>query len=145
MTPRTRPVFTPASGPPSGARPSPLILEALGEDGVFRMLEDFYIELGASAVRGLFPDDMIAASRKSAAFFVQLLGGRPLFSQQFGPPRLRQRHLPFEIDQAARDVWVACFDRTLEEAEARYGFPSEHLEGFREFLSTFANWMVNAE
>ena len=112
---------------------------------MFQMLEDLYGELEKSSVRHLFPPDMVAASRRSAAFFVQLLGGPPLFSQAYGPPRLRQRHIPFEIDQAARDEWVACFDRTLADAEERYGFPVEHLETFRTFLGTFANWMVNAE
>lgn len=145
MSPRTRPIHTPAGGPPQGERPSPLILSAIGEEGVFRLLEDFYAELEQSAVRDLFPEDMVAASRKSAAFFVQLLGGRPLYSEQFGPPRLRRRHLPFEIDASARDEWVACFERILGQAEERYGFPPEHLEGFREFLSTFADWMVNAD
>ena len=145
MQPRTRPVYVPSGGPPSGDRPSPAILAALGADGVFQMLEDFYGELERSSVRQLFPADMAAASRRSAAFFVQLLGGPPLFSQAYGPPRLRQRHLPFEIDQAARDEWVACFDRTLAGAEERYGFPALHLESFRNFLGTFANWMVNAE
>ena len=143
--PRTRPVYVPAGGPPMGERPSPAILEALGEEGVFQLLEDFYLELERSDVRDLFPADMVAASRKSGAFFVQLLGGPPLFSQQYGPPRLRQRHLPFEIDQAARDEWIACFERTLENAEERYGFPADCLDDFRTFLATFANWMVNAE
>jgi hemoglobin len=144
-SPRTRPVFIPPGGPPQGSPPSPLILPAMGEDGVFQMIEDLYAELKDSSVRHLFPEDMVAASRKSGAFFVQLLGGRPLFSQQFGPPRLRQRHIPFEIDQAARDEWIACFQRTLENAEERYGFPAEHLDGFRAFLASFSNWMINAD
>ena len=86
-----------------------------------------------------------AASRKSAAFFVQLLGGPPLFSQAFGPPRMRQRHLPFEIDARARGVWLSCFRKVLDGAEERYGFPPEHLETFRGFLRDFSAWMVNVE
>ena len=145
MHQRSRPVFVPPGGPPAANPLSPEIFPALGEEGVFRLLEDFYAELEKSAVRHLFPRDMAAASRKSAAFFVQLLGGPPLFSQRFGPPRMRQRHLPFEIDQAARDEWLACFERTLADAEERYGFPAEHLDGFRSFLASFSIWMINAE
>ena len=144
-TPRTKPVYIPAGGPPAVEPPSRSILPAMGEDNVFQMLEDLYRELEKSSVRHLFPEDVVAASRKSGAFFVQLLGGPPLFSQQYGPPRLRARHIPFEIDQAARDEWVACFVRVLDDAEARYQFPAEHLDGFRQFLAAFADWMVNAE
>ena len=115
----------------------------MGEEGLFGMLAELYERLEASEVRALFPADMPAASRKSAAFFVQLVGGPPLFSQNYGPPRMRQRHLPFEIDEPARAVWLRCFFETLESAEERYGFPSAHLEGFKDFLRSFSSWMVN--
>ncbi len=140
---RTSPIYTPDSGPPQGARPSPVILEKIGEEGVFRMLSDLYKKLEHSPIRGMFPEDMELASRKSAAFFVQLLGGRPLFSEVYGPPRMRQRHLPFEIDEDARNTWLACFAEVLEGAETAYGFPSEHMAGFRTFLDLFSAWMVN--
>jgi len=143
-SPRIRPVHVPPAGPPQVSPPSPDILAAVGEDGVFRMLSDLYTELETSKIRGMFPADMQAASRRSAAFFVQLLGGRPLFNELYGPPRMRQRHLPFEIDLAARGVWLACFERVLAEAPARYSFPPEHLEGCRAFLRSFSAWMVNA-
>lgn len=140
-----RPLYTPTAPPPARAPPSPEILAALGEEGVFRMLADLYVLLEKSSVRELFPDDMRQASRKTAAFFVQFLGGRPLYSQQFGPPRLRQRDEPFEIDAAARGVWLASFEEVLNQSEARYGSPAEHLESFRTFLTSFSAWMVNAQ
>ncbi|MEM6569248.1 MAG: hypothetical protein AAF957_12600 [Planctomycetota bacterium] len=140
---RTKPVHVPGDGPPQIDRPSPEILEALGEDGVFRMLADLYAKLEETELRPWFPDDMAEASKRSAAFFVQLLGGPPLFSQQYGPPRMRMRHLPYEIDESARRVWLGSFEAVLEAAEERYGFPPEHLEGFRAFLDGFSGWMVN--
>ena len=140
---RTKPVHTPSGGPPQGPRPSDEIFPALGEEGVFRMLADLYAALEQSDVRHLFPEDMQAASRRSAAFFVQLLGGPPLFSQTYGPPRMRQRHLPFEIDGHARAVWLSAFETVLETAETKYGFPPQQLDGFRSFLHSFSSWMVN--
>jgi hemoglobin len=56
---------------------------------------------------------------------------------------MRARHLAFRITPAARDVWLACFERVLEGAVAAYGFPAEHLDGFRRFLRDFSLWMVN--
>lgn len=135
--------YVPPGGPPRVAPPSPEIYAAMGQANIFQMLADFYEELARSPLRPMFPGDMAAASRKSAAFFVGLLGGPPLYQQQYGSPMLRARHLPFPIDEAARQTWLACFERTLEHAPARYNFPEQHLEGFYIFLRDFSVWMVN--
>lgn len=136
-------IYTPPSGPPQGAGPSREIYAVMGEGNVFRMMSDFYGELEKSALRHLFPDDMEEASKKSAAFFVTLMGGPPLYFEKYGPPRMRARHLPFEIDEEARQVWLLCFDKILNGAPEKYDFPPQHLEGFRKFLESFSAWMVN--
>lgn len=138
-----RNIYIPPEGPPRVAPPSREIFAVMGQDNIFKMLEDFYLELEQSSVRHLFPTDMKAASKKSAAFFVGLLGGPPLYQQLYGPPMMRARHLPFAIDAAARQEWLACFDRVLEQATEKYNFPAEHLAGFRTFLHEFSKWMVN--
>mgnify|MGYP003353867510 CR=1 FL=1 len=130
-------IYTPPGGPPQGPGPSPEIYRIMGEENIFRMLLDFYKELERSEIRRLFPPDMEESSKKSAAFFVGLLGGPPIYMQRYGSPRMRARHLPFEIDDHARQIWLACFDRVLENAEFKYRFPSQHLPGFRNFLTSF--------
>ncbi len=136
-------IYTPPGGPPQGPGPNKEIYGLMGEDNIFRMMADFYRELENSEVRHLFPADMEEASKKSAAFFVTLLGGPPLYFERYGPPRMRARHLPFEIDEAARQVWLGCFDRTLQDAAVKYNFPDQHLQGFKDFLRSFSAWMVN--
>jgi hemoglobin len=74
---------------------------------------------------------------------VGLLGGPPLYHQRYGSPMMRARHLAFPIDEAARQEWLACFERVLAQAVQKYNFPAEHLEGFRTFLRDFSGWMVN--
>ena len=138
-----RAIYVPPGGPPQGPGPSPEIYQAMGEENIFRMMLDFYKELEASEIHHLFPPDMEEASKKSALFFITLLGGPPLYFQKYGPPRMRARHLPFEIDEPARQVWLRCFDKVLEGAETKYNFPARHLEGFKEFLTGFSAWMVN--
>lgn len=135
--------YTPAGGPPQGQGPSPEIYGVMGEENIFRMLEDFYRELEQSSVRHLFPEDMVEASKRSACFFVGLLGGPPLYHTRYGPPRMRARHMPFAIDEQARQVWLQCFEKVLEDAEEKYNFPPNHLPGFRNFLYEFSAWMVN--
>ena len=129
--------------PPSVTPPSKEIYLVMGEANIFKMLEDVYSELEQSTIRQMFPKDMVEASRRSAAFFVGLLGGPPLYHMRYGPPRMRARHLPFRIDEKARREWLACFERVLENAVEVYNFPEEHLEGFRAFLVGFSGWMVN--
>jgi len=142
----SREIYIPPGGPPRIPKPSDDIFSAMGEKGVFGMLADFYRRLGQSQIRHLFPDGeeaLVEASRKSAAFFVQIIGGPPLFSQTYGAPKMRERHLPFEIDAAAREEWLRCFGEILAVAPERYGFPPEHLPGFRTWLEGFSAWMVN--
>ena len=138
-----RVIFTPPGGPPQGPGPSNEIYGIMGEANILRMMSDFYKELETSAIRHLFPANMEEASQKSALFFITLLGGPPLYFQKYGPPRMRARHLPFVIDEQARQVWLGCFDKVLEGAGVKYQFPQQHLPGFKDFLKSFSAWMVN--
>ena len=143
--PPERQFYVPPVGPPQGINPSPQIYASMGEDLIYQMLEDFYGELEKSSIHHLFPGDMKEASKRSAAFFVFILGGPPLYQQQIGPPRMRQRHMPFAIDENARQVWLDCFKHTLKDADKKYRFPMEHMESFWNFLDRFSAWMVNTK
>ena len=138
-----RNVFVPSINPAVIAGPSREIYQCMGRDPIDRMLEDFYRELGSSPIRAMFPQDLEASSRKSAAFFAQLFGGPQEYSDRYGPPRMRARHMAFRITPQAREEWLACFERVLGRAVSDYNFPAEHLEGFRSFLRQFSLWMVN--
>lgn len=134
--------YLPPQGPPQQG-PDLSLFGHMGREGIFAMLADVYAELEQSELRPMFPEDMAAASRRSAAFFVQVMGGSPLYSELYGPPRMRQRHLPFAIDDQARQVWLGCFFRVLDQSEDRYGMPFEKVPAFKRFLETFSAWMVN--
>ena len=136
------PHYTPPGGPPQVERPNPAIYEAMGQDNIFRLCEDFYAELEHSDIRPMFPEDMVEASQKQAKYFVFLLGGPPLFQNEYGHPRLRGRHMPFPIDEKARQTWLDCFTKTLGKGE-RYDFPEEYLPELLLFLDEFSKWMVN--
>lgn len=129
--------------PPNFTPPHPEIYKLMGQENIFSMLEDFYAELEKSSIRAMFPEDMVASSKKSAAFFVGLLGGPPMYHELYGPPKMRARHLNFYIDQRARDIWLQCFYAILEQAEEKYQFPPQYLEGFKKFLDGFSTWMIN--
>lgn len=141
LTPR--PVYVPNINPGEIVAPSRDVYARMGRDNIDRMLEAFYLELGKSVIRGMFPEDLVHSSRKSAAFFAQLLGGPDEYTERYGSPRMRARHMRFRITTQARDEWLACFGRILDRAVDEFGFPAEHLEGFRRFLDRFSLWMVN--
>lgn len=139
-----RKMYVPPGGPPRVAPPSPEIYQQMGEANIFLMLADFYSELEKSSIRSMFPKNMLKASQKSAAFFVGVLGGPPLYHMRYGNPMMRARHMPFVIDEAARQEWLRCFNLVLDDAPSKYNFPEEHLAVFRDFLHGFSGWMVNS-
>ena len=138
----TEEAYVPPGGPPQEG-PSREIYGVMGRKSIYRMIEALYRELEKSDVRPLFPGDMVEASRRSAAFFVGIMGGPPLYRELYGPPMMRRRHLAIPIDEAARQTWLNCFRRVLDSAADEYGFPPEHLPGFIRYLEDFSAWMVN--
>ena len=140
-----RQFFVPPEGPPQDILPSQELYVLMGEENIFKMLSDFYQELGQSSICSLFPHDMHEASKKSGAFFVFIMGGPPLYQQTYGAPMMRKRHMPFKIDENARQVWLECFRKTLENADKKYHFPIQHMERFWNFLDKFSRWMVNTK
>lgn len=135
--------YVPPGGPPQIGAPHELY-EIMGRENIFSMLEAVYAELEKSELRPMFPEDMKAASQRSALFFVGVMGGPPLYADLIGRPRMRQRHLAFEIDEHARQVWLGCFKKVLERSQD-YAFPAEFLPGFLQFLEAFSAWMVNTK
>ncbi len=139
-----RPIYVPPMRPGDVRPPSKAIFAQMGEENVRQMLRDFYQELGASAIKEMFPRNLEIASQKSADFFIGLLGGPALYHQKHGNPMMRARHMPFSINAQKRQVWLDCFEAVLVDAEEKYDFPADELPGFLEFLRGFSMWMVNS-
>jgi len=113
----TLPLATPAALPASVDNPH--YRQIGGEPAVRRLVERFYQLMDelpeARAIRAMHPEDLAPAKEKLFQFLSGWLGGPPLYAERHGPPRLRQKHLPFPIDVAARDAWMACMNRALDE------------------------------
>jgi len=144
--PPERSIYVPPGGPQRVLPPDPAIHAAMGEEGITAMLEAFYAELARSAIAPMFPatpEALRAAAHKSAAFFVGVLGGPPLYHQRYGNPAMRARHMPFVITEEGRLEWLRCWDVVLSQPGA-LGFPPDCIPGFRAFLDAFSAWMVNS-
>jgi len=143
-----REIWTPPGGPPQTDRIPAAVYQAMGEDGIVAFTRAFYRRLSMSSIARMFPKgerNLMAAADKSAAMNVFLMGGPHLYQQRYGPPRLRMRHFPFVIDEAARREWMRCFRETLAEAPAQFGMPAEHVGAVEKFYDDFSKWMVNAK
>lgn len=101
-----------------------------GEAGVRRLVTRFYDLMDslpeASRIRALHPEDLSSSRDKLFKFLCGWLGGPPLYTQEYGAPRLRARHFPFPIGEDERDAWLLCMDRALEEFDLD-GMMREHL------------------
>jgi hemoglobin len=73
-----------------------------------RLVDEFYARVERDpALRPMYPDDLTGPKARLAGFLVQYWGGPTHYSDERGHPRLRMRHAPFVVDQAARDAWFA--------------------------------------
>jgi hemoglobin len=91
-----------------------------GIERVRELVDRFYMHMANdrafAATRDLYPPGDLSASReKLFAFLAGWLGGPQLYTEKHGHPRLRGRHMPFAIDETARDHWLACMTRAMDE------------------------------
>ena len=117
------------------------IYAVIGEDGFARLVRAFYAQVPGDDVLGpMYPaHDLVGAEERLRDFLIGRFGGPPRYIEQRGHPRLRMRHAPFAIDEAARNRWVALMDRALEEAR----LPDDATSLLREFLHAMATFMIN--
>lgn len=93
-----------------------------GEAGIRALVQRFYQRMDerpdAATVRAMHPPDLAESERKLQLFLTMWTGGPRTYMEERGHPMMRARHLPFAIDDAARDAWMACMTDALEETVA---------------------------
>lgn len=92
-----------------------------GEQGLRSLVNRFYDLMDSSpeaAVIRAFHARSLKQSREKLFMFLSGWSGGPqLYMERFGHPRLRMRHTPFPIDTTARDQWLWCMNKALEESQ----------------------------
>ena len=135
-----REIYVPPTGPPQGPIIPKGTFQKLGETKFRELLDLFYENILSSEIRDMFPEGNLKESaEKSADFLIQVSGGPPYYSQKYGPPRMRMRHFPFEIDEKARRVWLSCYKKALNDS----GIEDPEKSYIWDFLVSFSAWMVN--
>ena len=117
------------------------VFSAVGEEGFERLVTAFYRQVPGDEVLGpMYPKhDLEGAEQRLRDYLVYRFGGPPRYIEQRGHPKLRARHIPFPITQAARDRWMLLMDIAFKQASL--GPEAEgHIRAFFEGMSTF---MIN--
>ena len=117
------------------------IFSVIGEEGFARLVGAFYRQVPQDDILGkMYPQHEIAAAeRRLRDFLIYRFGGPQRYIEQRGHPRLRARHLPFRIDQAARDRWMQLMNNAFAEA----ALPADVEQFLRAFLEQTATFMIN--
>lgn len=114
------------------------LFEILGRPAVEELVEEFYrvmeTDPRAQHCLGLHQINegrVIQTSKEKLKFFlIGWLGGPNLFVENYGPPRMRARHLSIKIDQAAKEQWLYCMSRALKKTKLTR---KEKMKLFRSF------------
>lgn len=94
---------------PRGSLQQQTFFEQVGGEETFRQLSRRFYEGVAQdpLLRPMYPEeDLGPAEERFALFLMQYWGGPRTYSEERGHPRLRMRHAPFAVDQAAHDAWL---------------------------------------
>ncbi|MDQ6969958.1 MAG: group II truncated hemoglobin [Mariprofundus sp.] len=114
-----------------------------GETTLRQLVQRFYQHMDAlqetKPIRAMHAPDLKTAEDKLFMFLSGWMGGPSLYIERFGHPRLRQRHLPFSIDESARDQWMLCMRHALDETVEDQHLRDELLAAFHNIADFMRN------
>jgi len=127
----------------SSQEPTSIFALLGGEPGVRRLVDAFYDIMDAhpdyERLRALHPQDMSGSRDKLFWFLCGWTGGPNHFTERFGHPRLRARHLPFSIGTVERDQWLMCMAGAIQVSGLAGGVQRALMRAFADT----ADWMRN--
>jgi hemoglobin len=114
---------------------------ALGDDGFTRLIAAFYRQIPGDDILGPMyrGRDVAAAEKRLRDFLIYRFGGPQQYIEERGHPRLRMRHNPFAINQAARDRWMALMRNAFAEAN----LPDPAAQVLEAFFDSTATFLLN--
>ena len=109
---------------------------------ILRNLEETFYDImdsdpKAQPIRAMHPADLTSAREKLFMFLTGWTGGPQLYIERYGHPMLRKRHLPFAVDESARDQWMYCMIKAMHQLkmdETLMTKLAEQLYGVADFM-----------
>ena len=93
----------------------------------------------AAELYAIHPLPLDTIRQKFFEFLSGWLGGPPLFEQNYGHPRLRARHLPFQVDEKLRNQWMFCMEQALDDVVE----DKMLRQGIHQSIGQLASHMIN--
>lgn len=117
------------------------VFATIGEEGLRDVVARFYLQVPEDDILGPMypPDDLEGAEHRLRSFLAYRFGGPDDYPAQRGHPRLRMRHAPFAVTQAARDRWVSLMSSAIDGAAIK----ESAKRTMREFLADVATFLMN--
>ncbi|HMF77715.1 MAG TPA: globin [Bryobacteraceae bacterium] len=117
------------------------VYAAIGQDGFQRLVAAFYRQVPSDSILGPMyrGRDLAAAEARMRGFLIYRFGGPQTYIEERGHPRLRMRHNPFAIDQAARESWMRLMTAALDETN----LPPAAREVLQGFFDSTATFLIN--
>ena len=116
------------------------LYDRLGKENLDLLVDKFYdLVFTNDQIKHLFKNDKEQIKYKQRLFLTQFLGGPTIYSNEFGHPRMRARHMPHTIRKEDAIAWLHCMSQAIGQLSI-----SEELkdELFSRFPQTAA-FMVN--
>ena len=114
-----------------------------GEARVRALVDRFYdlmdLEPAYAELRAVHPSTLEGSRDKLFWFLCGWLGGPQHYTDRFGHPMLRARHLPFAIGIRERDQWMHC----MQQAMAQVELDPELAQRLSASFFQTADWMRN--
>ena len=117
------------------------IYDQIGEDQPFyALVEAFYQGVETDPLlRPLYPADLTQAKLHLTWFLIQRFGGPLRYQEKRGHPRLRMRHVPFQIGLAESEAWLRHMRAAVEAVSAFEAFQGS----LDRYFSESAAFLIN--
>lgn len=87
----------------------------IGDKRLRELVDTFYdLVFNDSTISHLFNKSDNSIRDKQFLFLTQFLGGPALYSEKYGHPKMKLRHLPHSIGEKERDEWLRCMKLSIE-------------------------------
>lgn len=94
------------------------LYELVGDENLKKLVAQFYdLVQKNETLAPLFKGDFDTIRDKQYCFLSQFLGGPMRYTEKYGHPKMRLRHLPHHIDQKAKNEWLKCMKKAIETLE----------------------------
>ncbi|RYD98715.1 MAG: globin [Sphingobacteriales bacterium] len=118
------------------------LYERIGGEPVLSALLDRFYDLvyEHELISRLFTGDKALIKHKQKRFLTQFLGGPALYTEEYGHPRMRARHMPHQITKEDAMAWLQCMAGAIKDMPVSEALKDEL---FNRFPRT-AFFMVNS-